>query len=228
MANSDSTITRQNLIKRAFRRIGIDTPSPSKQALAVPLLNAIVKELDTEGRWLWTVSNSESSLTISSGTRSYVTGSTATTIATNILALERVDLYIGTSYTPLDIIDKSESISSHLREGTGQPVACFLEVAPVMTSQKLHFFQTPDATYTVKYSYRRRLYDFDNASDNPDFPQDWEQRLVKGLASELAPEYGLPLVEQEKLKRDWEEEKRKGLAANAEVVSPTRQRGVYF
>lgn len=195
----------------------------------MPLLNAIVKELDTEGRWLWTVSNSESSLTISSGTRSYVTGTASNTIATNILALERADLYIGTSYTPLTIFDKSESIGTYLREGTGQPVGCFLETAPVMTSQKLHFFQTPNGTYTVKYTYRRRLYDFDNATDNPDFPQDWEQKLVKGLAFELAPEFGVPLMEQEKLKNDWKEAKREGMAANAETsATRTAQRGTYF
>lgn len=43
--------------------------------------------------------------------------------------------------------------------------------------------------------------DFDSASNNPQFPIEWAGALIYGLASELAPEYGLPLKERNDLMR---------------------------
>lgn len=39
------------------------------------------------------------------------------------------------------------------------------------------------------YVYKRPLYDFDQATDNPDVPAGWEQYLIYKLAVDLAPEY---------------------------------------
>lgn len=38
--------------------------------------------------------------------------------------------------------------------------------------------------------------DFDANSDNPDFPIEWGRTIIFNLASDLAPEYGLPIREQ--------------------------------
>ena len=43
----------------------------------------------------------------------------------------------------------------------------------------------------IRYSKVLRLQDFDAAADNPDFPARWTQALIYGLASDLAPEFGL-------------------------------------
>jgi hypothetical protein len=37
--------------------------------------------------------------------------------------------------------------------------------------------------------------DFDAASNNPEFPIEWGNTLIWGLAAELASEYGLPMRE---------------------------------
>jgi len=42
--------------------------------------------------------------------------------------------------------------------------------------------------------------DFDAASDNPEFPIEWTSALVFGLATELAPEYGIPRLETKDLR----------------------------
>lgn len=230
MPNSDATITRQNLIKRAFRRIGMDSPSTNEQALAVDLLNDIVKEIDAEGRWLWTASNTPTALTLVASQASYATGATATTIATNILRLERVELIRGGMYLPIRIVDKTESISTWERESgnTGEPLMVYLERLPVLTDNKMWFYPTPNSAYSAQYYYRRRLYDFDNASDNPDFPQDWAQRLVKRLAYELAPEYGVPLAERQLLAAEATQAMAAGKAANSEAVDPTPIQAEYL
>jgi len=38
----------------------------------------------------------------------------------------------------------------------------------------------------IRYTYKRPLYDFDSATDNPDMPQGWEQYLIYRLAYELS------------------------------------------
>lgn len=225
MPTSTATITRDKLVKRSFRRIGIKNPSTNDMVNAVELLNDKVKEIDVNGKWLWAISNTPSTLTLVANQRSYATGITATTINSNILSLERVELVEGTTLTPLNIIGKTESIETSLRENTGKPVAVFLEQATAMASNKMHFFQTPNSAYSVQYYFRRRLYDFTSASMNPDFPQDWAQRLVKILSYELAPEYGIPLQEREVLRLEMQSSLMQGQASNTDSgdlgVTPT-------
>jgi hypothetical protein len=44
-----------------------------------------------------------------------------------------------------------------------------------------------DTLFYLKY---KRLQDFNISSDNPDFPVEWSEALIYGLAARLAPEYG--------------------------------------
>lgn len=228
MPDSNSNITRTNLVKRAFRRIGIDQPYTDQILQAVDLLNAVLKEIDTEGRWLWTINSTPSTLTLGSSQRAYDVGSGASNIASYIMALEQVDLVQGTTLRPIRIITSTESLTTYEREGTGEPYLVYLEKRPLTTSQRMHFFPTPNAAYPMQYTYRRRLYDFDNASDNPDFPQDWEQRLVKRLALELAPEFGIPLVERQLFKAESDEAMRRGRAANGEKADAIPQPARFY
>ena len=227
MPNSDAKLTRTQIINLAFKQIGNTNPSADESAEAVTVLNAKIKELDEDGRWLWSVSNTESTLTTVSSQRSYATGATATTITTGILELESVQLLSGSNYTPIDIISKTDSLTTYEREGTAEPYLAYLETAPLLADQKLHLFPTPNAAYTLKYTYRRRLYDFDSATDTADFPAGWDLKLVKILAAELSTLY-LPLSEASghlTLGKDSEE---RGRAANSEKYTPTRQVAEYF
>lgn len=47
-----------------------------------------------------------------------------------------------------------------------------------------------DLSGHLRVTYTRTIEDFDNATDNPDFPQEWLLTLVYGLAALLAPLYG--------------------------------------
>ena len=227
MPNSDANITRSELVTLSFDRIGVTNPSNEDNARAVKLLNLKLRELDELGEWAWAVSNTPTTLTLVSSQRAYATGATATTIATNILQLERVEIVQGTTLRPLRIISKPESISTWARENTAEPTDVFLEVAPLMTSQKMHFLPTPNAAYSVQYYFRRRLYDFDLASDNPDMPPGWGLKLVKILADELAPFY-VPQAEWAGHRVDANDAIQKGRAANEGKSDPTPQRAVYF
>lgn len=51
------------------------------------------------------------------------------------------------------------------------------------------------------YSKVVRLQDFDTAPDNPDFPVQWNQALIWGLADELSFDYGIPDAEKSKISK---------------------------
>lgn len=229
MADSNQTITRVKLIKRAFRRIGkfyptlnIDIPN------GVELLNDIVKRVDEDGRWLWTISNTPTLLNTVASQRSYTVGTAPTGIANNILKLVRFELLEGTTITPLTVVEKTEAISTTLRESTGKPTLAYLENMPAMTAQKIHLFETPNGIYNCQYYFQRRLYDFDNPADNPDFPQGWSMRLTSILAYELSKEYGTPLDERVLLQQEAQAAENSGLASNMEDPGEETQTTVYY
>jgi hypothetical protein len=231
MPNSNSTNTRTELIQAAFRRIGMDNPSTNEIGLAVGTLNDLVAELDPEGRWLWAISNTETELTLVAGTRSYSVGTAPTGIASGILNLETVVLYrsSGAQRIPLKIIDKTESINSFELETTsGEPYLVYLETAPNAADQKIHFLPTPSTADTVKYTFQRSLYDFDSASDTPDFKRSMRLSLQKILSYELSPQYGVPAGERQLLALESAEARRKLFAHNSEKVTCERTQIQYF
>jgi hypothetical protein len=200
---SDFTYTRNELIEMALSTIGVTEPSNDEYALASKVLNAMVRHLDAKGQWLWAIDNTESTLTLVSGQQEYVTGALATTISPSILKLEKAALLINSDREPLTILTKRESIKTPLMdESNSQPVAVYLERAALRSNNVMLFYPTPNSAYTVKYNFRRPLFDFDGPTNNPDFPQDWFMPITKMLAYELSSHYGKPLAERQLLKAD--------------------------
>jgi len=208
--------------------MGIDNPSTQDLADAVAVLNDTVHELDHKGRWLWTVSTTPSTLTLVTNQREYATGSTATTIATYIQELERVEVVDGSTYRPLQIISRADAISIYERENSGEPVAVYLLRAPNPANQKMGFLPTPSSAYSVQYYYRRMLYDFDNSSDNPDFPKGANLNLITILAAQLAPLYGASMQMQDRLDVKAEIARKDLRAMNEEKVDRTTLKTIYY
>jgi hypothetical protein len=189
VANSNANTTRDAFLRRCFRNIGIDNPSTTQRAGATALLNALLKKLDRQCNWAHCVSNTPVALTTVASQREYTVGVAATNIPDGLLGIDRVDIMHGTTPDPLYPIGKSESISTYNREGTGEPCEYFFDQATLTSANKLHLFPTPAAAYSLKLYARRRLYDFDNASDNPDMPQEHEWDLGNVFTFALAKEY---------------------------------------
>lgn len=62
---------------------------------------------------------------------------------------------------------------------------------PKTGNAALYLWPTPnDVTNLVKFGYMRPLFDFQNATDTPDFPQEWLLVITYQLAVLLAPRYG--------------------------------------
>lgn len=231
MSNSDSTLTRDRIIRRAFKRVGLDSPSTTEMADGAEVLSDVIAELDPEGKHLWTISNTESKLTLVSGQRSYAVGTGAANIPNYIQAIQSIVIEDGVgSRTPLRLIDKNESLTTWELQNSsvGDPYLAYLEIASDPADQKLHFFPTPSAALTIKFTYQRMLYDMDAASDTPDLLRSMRLSLIKILAMELAPDFGMPDTSRQILVAEGEQAKRKIKEHNHEQVDPVSVVAKYY
>ena len=227
---SDATLTRTNLICLALSMIGVSEPDNTDQALGVQLLSVLTRHLDARGTWLWTMSSEPSTLNTVSGQSAYTAynpplisppGQLPTEINNDILKLEHAETKDGSQIRQqLIILDKQSSFRTYYKDDlSSEPLAVHLQTSVDRKLNKLIVYPTPNASYTIDYYYRKPLFDFDSASDNPDFPQDFFLPLVKLLASELCPHYGKPLQERQLLKAEGERDFE--ISKNLHVSDPT-------
>lgn len=225
---STGNITRDALIRRALRKLGNSDPSSEEIANGVESLMAIVKEIDVSGKWLWAVDHAERTLTISAATQSYTTGIAAGNIRADMLELVNFELYQGSQHLPCRIVTEAESLTALSRDTTGQPYEIYLERKPLLADNVLWVRPSPSGSFTAKYTYRRRLYDFTAASDNPDFPQEWIQTLTYKLADDLADEYGTPLERCQWIQARAHALLKKMVAANSGNTADAPTEAEYF
>jgi len=74
----------------------------------------------------------------------------------------------------------------------GSPI--ILYYSPQVSNGQVYVWPAPNTINgTIEVTYLRTIQDFDSASDNPDFPQEWIEAIVYNLAVRLAPAYGINL-----------------------------------
>lgn len=72
---------------------------------------------------------------------------------------------------------------------------------PQLTNGVFYLWPSPSSIDDIiNFTFARPFEDFDAASDNPDFPQEWLSVLKFNLAVEIAPEYGVSIEKQLNLK----------------------------
>ena len=77
-------------------------------------------------------------------------------------------------------------------------------------------------------TYKRPLYDFDSAYDNPDFPLGWEDYLVYKLAVRLGPDYDLGMEQRNQLKQDLAVIESELVPAAREKVNTTHNKTLFY
>ena len=237
MATSGSTnfrVTRDDLIKRALRRIGGigqgETPDADAYSEAAVALNAIIKEMIGDGIHLW--KRKEATITPVGGTTSYKVGVGATvnsSMPQQILYAFRRDSTDATNPidTPLLALTQQEYKQYPNKSSTGTPVAFLYEVSKGYTSDDpygtISFWPTPSTTFddnnTIIIGYSAAIEDFDASSDNLDMPQEYINAIVHKLSYELSHEYGSAYVDRSMFRKDAEESWQRALAFGGEKNS---------
>ena len=97
--------------------------------------------------------------------------------------------------TLMDMVGEEEYRSLSNKGSDGPPVLAWYQ--PTLTSGQLFVWPVDGKANWDKVLLSAQYYadDFDSASDNPQFPIEWANALVWGLAAEIASEHGLPIQE---------------------------------
>ncbi len=138
----DSTLTRNEIITKATQKVGGieqgEVLDANQLADGIVALNNIIRELDMKDANLWAISADPSYLTLVANTTRYLTGSSATTIPTDILELVAVSYRDGTGQDwPIAYVNTRdyEAIRDKLQQG--DPSLVYLQPHSVLSSQVL-------------------------------------------------------------------------------------------
>ena len=195
--STDYSVTRDNVIYRALRVIGVtsqgETPDATQISEAATAFNGLVKALSFDGMPLWGIK--DTTITPVASRRSYRMGTGQTVDIAKPLKV--INAYYRTTSSnvdvPLVIITRDEynRLSSKFVEGT--PSQVYFDPQRIYTD--MFVYPVPSAAFaaanTIIITYQRTFDDVDAASDEPDFPIEWFDALTFMLADRLAPEYGV-------------------------------------
>lgn len=199
--------SRNLIIEGALRILGVtaqgESPNSDMITEAASALNMMVKAWEADGMPLW--ATKEYSIPLTASVASYRIG-VGQTINTP-KPLRVLQAFLRNTSTNIDIpmrvLTRSEYNLLGNKAITGQPIQVYYD--PQRVYGDLYVFPTPDSnseTNTqIHIIYQRPFEDFNSSTDEPDFPQEWFDALKFGLASRLAPEYGLGILERNDLKQ---------------------------
>lgn len=206
--STDFSVTRDDIIKRALRLIGVvpqgETPTTDQTTEAALALNGLVKAWQADGMPLWAIK--QYSVPLVAGTASYRIGISQSVNTPKPLKVLQAFNHNTTSNVdvPMRVLTRQEYNMLGNKTSSGNPIQVFYD--PQNTYGDLYVFPVPTSTEatanTITIVYQRPFEDFDISTDTPDFPQEWYDAITYGLATRLAPEYGLGTAERKTL---WQE-----------------------
>jgi hypothetical protein len=195
--STDFSVTRDDIIKRALRLLGVlaqgESPTTDQTTEAAFALNLLVKAWQADGMPLWAIKQYNIPLTASTASYRIGIGQTVNTPkplkvlqAFNHNSVSNVDI-------PMRLLTKDEYNMLGNKTSSGNPIQLYYD--PQRDYGDLYVYPVPTSTdvtsNVITLVYQRPFEDFDSATDNPDFPQEWYDAVAYGLACRLAPEYGI-------------------------------------
>lgn len=216
MASTDYNFlsTRDGIIKRALRKIGVvnadGTPSANQYTQGSEALNEIVKALQSEDIFIWTLATKEIALT--KDTTNYAVSDDPPPVAIESVQLE----YPADTYQELELISMRDylQIEDKARTAPAQVVAFDGKEVP-----KVYIYPVAEANslYSIHVTYVAKLKDWDDSSATGDLPVRFQRALTYLLAADLGDEYGVPLQERDAYEK-------KGMSLLGRAMSSARDR----
>lgn len=184
--------SRDDIVSRALANLGAIGPGESAtgnmRTDAAARLDAIAKELDAEGDFLWRVARLTFA-TIAS-TAGYALNATAFDVDEPVSYLKAG----GTSRVPLTAMGSDDYRALPDRTTTSSTPARYTVEKTLSGGREaltMYLYPVPSATGdTVEYRAAVRAKDFNTGASTPDFPSSWTSCLTNRLSADLAPSYG--------------------------------------
>jgi len=208
------TITRDQIISGALRKLQVlelgATPDADTVTNAYTSLNVMIKAWQTQGIKLWTIKNY--SLPLVAAQNLYRIGNSPVSPTVVMDMTTDKPLKVIQSFlrnisvtpnidTPTQILSRQEYNILGSKSATGQINSVWYD--PRTTYGEVHTYLTPDATIAANFQLvlvcQIPLSDLTLAADIPDFPQEWLQAMIWGLADELAIEYGCHINQRQEI-----------------------------
>jgi len=127
---------------------------------------------------------------------------------------------INNDDVPITLCSRTDYAQLSNKVSRGKVIQAFYD--PQLTNGVMKVWQTPDlATDTLRFSYERPLEDFDNTTNNPDFPIEFGECLSYQLAVRLCPGLGVPPAMYQIIKMEAEQKLEMALGFDRENVSIT-------
>lgn len=195
------TLSRDDIINSALRKLGVisegQTASASQITTASVALNAMVAEYRALGMALW--KRVDYNLTLISGQNTYVFGVGQAVNTPYPLHVYQARFESPPYDTQIDVNILSFPDFNLLPNGS-MGITVNLNYQPGNNLGTFRIWPTPDASVPalsrLVLTYQVPFDVFVNATDTPDFPQEWGNALIYGLAILLSDEFNLPTQRQ--------------------------------
>lgn len=80
----------------------------------------------------------------------------------------------------------------------------------------------------IRYVFKRPLYDFDAAEDNPDMPQGWGRYLTFRLAYDLSFEYSIAIEERVLIKGEYKDARNEIFPSTQPITDQIHNKALYY
>lgn len=196
-------LNRNSIIAAALRKVGAlakgQTPDTEDYTNGTEALNNLIAEFMTLGMPLW--ARKEYTVPMVAATSKYTLTSPfplrvyqAWTEVTSGGARQELQIKTIYDFNLLPLNSGSSGVPSQFM------------YQPFINYGELNIWPVPDATTvstrSLKINYLAPFDTFVSSTDTPYFPREWNNALIYGLTSLLAPEYGMPLQDRASLSKE--------------------------
>jgi hypothetical protein len=213
------TSNRDFIVTEAFRKIGrlgdfetISGTSDPRLTAGINALNPLVKALHADGMPLWKLVYETIPMSKWFGLPTNQAVSIGPGQSINqldkplkiIQALRRDNSTNPIVDVPMNIYTFEDYERLSYKASLGAPIHIFYR--PLRVTGDILLWPQPDTYWNTNgllfIRYHQPFQDFNNSTDEPDFPVEWHEALIYLLAVRIAPEYGLPIQEREMLMKE--------------------------
>jgi hypothetical protein len=176
------SLTARDIVTAAMQEIGVtglgETPEASEMAKGLQCLNAMLKSWQTEGNLF------------REATADVTADDASTTLAAGIRSVNSVRLLqSGGTDRLLYPWTRTDYLSLPNKAAEGNPSIYYVERG--RTGVILYVWPVPTANATIRVDYARIIETVTDASEEVDVPEEWQETVIAGLASRLAPIFGV-------------------------------------
>lgn len=201
------TMTLQSFVNAALRKLAVlsggSFPETYETTNAVEAVNAMISGFQADGMPLWVMDQYSFPTEASKGEYSIGPGYDLPASTPPLKVTQAWRSTNSQANIPMNVY--TDYNFNLLPQTAGPSTPVNLHYQPDRASGIIKLWPIPlDTSHTITIKYQKAYQDLLTLSDEIDFPRYWYEAIIYGLASRLAPEYGLPLQDRAAIRQEAE------------------------